>query len=63
MSTAYYQQWDFDELMSMQGASTEHNDDETDFDGYDEYASSLCVDDCECCNCMECLGLSWANFI
>lgn len=61
MSTAYWKQWSCAELMSMQGIEPDvyHDNDEDD-----------CHDDNQepeehCCSsfCMDCLGLSWKDFM
>jgi hypothetical protein len=59
MSTLYYEQWSSTEIMSMHGVEIEDD-------------MELCQDDddtesrqwgCDCANCMDCLGLSWRDFI
>ncbi len=61
MSTAYWAQWSHAELMSMQGIEIDaYQDDDHDdcHDDSDEEPEAHC-----CGNCMDCLGLSWRDFM
>jgi len=61
MSTAYWSQWSHAEIMSMHG--DELDDDEVDTDlEHDEDDTNM--EQIHCCgNCMDCLGLSWRDFM
>lgn len=61
MTTAYWSQWSHDEIMSMHGVDLDEVD--TDLD-QDEVDSDLRQNKgCNCSNCMDCLGFSWADFM
>jgi hypothetical protein len=60
MSTAYWGQWSHAEIMSMHGVELEDEEDDTDLE-QDEDDTNL-EQDC-CGNCMDCLGLSWRDFM
>lgn len=53
MSTAYWSQWNHAELMSMFGVELETEVD-ADFEQEEKHF---------CGNCMNCLGLSWKDFM
>lgn len=59
MTIAYWSQWSPSELLSMHGIES---DDEVNIDSdHDENNTDL---DQHCCgNCMDCLGLSWRDFM
>lgn len=63
MSTAYWNQWDKEELDAMQGKepiTVTYQDDDHD-DGRDDRYHN---EEAHCCNgCMDCLGLSWRDFM
>lgn len=59
MSTTYWNQWTHAELMSMHGLELEDIDTDLCPDGL-EKLTSCCVNGC---NCMDCLGLSWRDFM
>lgn len=59
MSTAYWDQWDQQEIMSMQGIEFH---DEPDL-YHDESESDLDQTRCNCANCDDCLGFSWNDFM
>lgn len=60
MTTAYWSQWSHSELMSMHGVELDdcHDDDHDDYHDDSEAAEEHC-----CSGCMECLGLSWRDFM
>ena len=61
MCGPYWSQWSHAELMSMQGVEIDEVDgSDEDVDGSDEQVGGR---DCECSNCMECLGMSWSDFM
>ena len=58
--TAYWSQFSKQEIDSMHGIEPEDYDDETDVD-YDEDETET---EQHCCgNCMDCLGMSWRDFM
>jgi hypothetical protein len=62
MTTAYWAQWSYAELMSMQGVELEdgHKDDyhdDCDYDGDEGPHEHYCS------GCIDCLCLSWRDFI
>lgn len=60
MSTAYWAQWDHDDLMSMQGVDAdeyEKEENDIDYDEEEEEGHGCCG------NCMKCLGMTWADFM
>ena len=61
MSTAYWAQFSHQELMSLQGVELDDPDLCQDED--DAYLEQL-EKEAHCCgNCMDCLGLSWSDFL
>ena len=57
--SAYWAQWTREELMSMQGIElTAYHDDDHDDDHDDGETEEHC-----CSGCMDCLGLSWRDFL
>lgn len=58
--TAYWSQFNKQEIDSMHGIEPEDYDDETNVD-YDEDETET---EKHCCgNCMDCLGMSWRDFM
>lgn len=60
MTTAYWAQWNYAEVMSMQGVEVDEVD--TDLDQV-EIDTDLRQQRCDCSNCMDCLGMSWRDFM
>lgn len=60
MTTAYWNQWSHDELMSMHGIENIDQDNEEDIDR-DQQETERKKHDCG--RCLDCLGLSWSDFI
>jgi hypothetical protein len=58
MSAAYWAQWSHVELMSMQGIEVGDYHDEDDRDEDEETSKEHC-----CSGCMQCLCLSWRDFM
>ena len=56
MASNYWSQWSHGELMSMQGIDDDPKKDQ------DEVEVYLCQQ-CNCGACMDCLGLSWRDFM
>ena len=57
----YWSQWSHEELNSMQGIESHDR-----FDDYDDYQDDIPEreEGCSCGNvCMECLGMSWSDFM
>lgn len=65
MTYAYWQQWDKGDLDSWQGKDIEPEDDDEDFspDEDEEEECSCCCAKNPCGNCMDCLGMSWRDFM
>ena len=62
MASAYWAQWSPAELISMQGVELDdyHNDDHDDCN----YEIEVQDNECKCTTmCMDCLGLSWRDFM
>jgi len=60
MSAAYWAQWTHNELMSMHGVEIDaYQDDDQDDSHNDNQEHEV---DC-CSGCMDCLGLSWRDFM
>jgi len=59
MSTAYWNQWDYADLLSIQGLETPEEE-EVNLDQVEDQTNSNRK--CECSNCMDCLGFSWRDF-
>lgn len=57
MCGPYWNQWDRYDLDSWQGKDYQSHDE---VDGSDEKVDGR---DCDCGNCMECLGMSWRDFM
>jgi hypothetical protein len=60
---AYWAQWSRSELMSMQGVDMDNLDA---IFRQDDCDADLCQDEPEegcCSDCMDCLGLSWRDFL
>lgn len=65
MCGPYWSQWSSGELLSMQGVEPE-DDCEDDLDMVDEDEGCKCGGCCEhdpCGRCMDCLGMSWSDFM
>jgi hypothetical protein len=64
MTYAYWQQWDKSDLDSWQGKDYPCEEEEVDVD-YDEPEEEClcCCSRNPCGNCMDCLGLSWRDFM
>ncbi len=62
MSTAYWSQCSHAELMSMQGVELDEIDIDLDQNEYDTDLSQKEEQGC-CSRCMDCLGLSWRDFL
>lgn len=60
MSTAYWSQWSHAEIMSMHGVELDDDEVDTDLE-HDE--DDINVEQHCCGNCMDCLGLSWRDFM
>jgi len=58
MNTAYWGQWSHAEIMSLHGIEDEEDDVNLEHDEDDTNSSQ----NCNCSNCMDCLGLSWRDF-
>jgi hypothetical protein len=61
MSNPYWSQWSHSELMSIQGIEIDdyhHEDEDSDLNEEDQ-------EEIYCCSrgCMDCLGLSWRDFM
>ena len=61
MSTAYWAQYSHSEIMSMHGVEIDdpeynESDDDVDYEPKEKYR-------CDCSNCMDCLGMSWRDFM
>jgi hypothetical protein len=64
MSSAYWSQWDREELMSMQGIETDTYQDDDHDDSYQDDREKEEEKEGYCCNgCMDCLGMSWRDFM
>ena len=62
MSAAYWNQWTHAELMSMHGVELDDQDDDYDFSqDHDEEIEEK--EGCCAQGCMDCLGLSWSDFM
>lgn len=61
MSTAYWSQYSHAEIMSMHGVEIDDQDNDIDYD-YDEQDETDREQGC-CSGCMDCLGLSWRDFM
>lgn len=60
MTAAYWSQWSHSEIMSMHGVELDdRHDDDDDYDREDEEP----VEEGCCSGCMNCLGLSWRDFM
>jgi hypothetical protein len=61
MSTAYWSQWDHEEIMSMQGIElSDYHEENTDHNNDREAEEDKCFSSSDC---METLGLSWKDFM
>ncbi len=62
MTTAYWSQWSHAEIMSMHGVEIDdcHDDDQDDC-----HIDREELEEAGCCasGCMDCLGLSWRDFM
>lgn len=66
MCGPYWSQWDKADLDSWQGIEPCQDDDEDDCHeerDEDDEECSYCCDRSPCGNCMDCLGLSWRDFM
>lgn len=61
MTAAYWSQWDYSELMSMQGIELDEVNDSN--LSHEENDTEVCQQRCNCGNCMDCLGFSWRDFM
>jgi hypothetical protein len=61
MSTSYLSQWSHTEIMSMHGIELEDMEANADLE-HDEDDANVEKEHC-CGNCMDCLGLSWRDFM
>ena len=60
MTAAYWAQWDLAELMSMQDVELDEDHDIN----IDDMIEEKQDDECPCgYHCMDCLGLSWRDFM
>jgi hypothetical protein len=57
---AYWDQWSHAELMSMHGVELEECQNDDLFDYHDDKEE---IEGCCATGCMDCLGLSWSDFI
>ncbi len=57
--SAYWEQFSHDEIMSMHGIDLDDTNLEREYVDTDLQH----FDDCNCDNCMECLELSWKDFM
>lgn len=58
MCGPYWSQWDKSDLDSWQGKDLVEEEDEDDFD-----EPRIRRQECDCSNCMDCLGMSWRDFM
>jgi hypothetical protein len=65
MTSAYWQQWDKSDLDSWQGKDIDPPDDDEDFDDDDNDREAAEEEyGCTCgYYCMDCLGMSWRDFM
>ena len=65
MSTAYWSQFSHAELMSMHGVELDdYQDDDHDDYHFDRVSDEEQEEEEGCCSgCMDCLGLSWSDFM
>jgi len=64
MCGPYWSQWDKSDLDSWQGKDlVEEEDEDFDPDEDEEEECSCCCERNPCGNCMDCLGMSWRDFM
>ena len=57
MDSAYWRQYSLAEILSMHGVEFEE------YGSNEECIADLSQIQCNCSNCMDCLGLSWKDFL
>jgi hypothetical protein len=62
MSINYWSQWDRQDLDSWQGKDIVSHDDDY-FDCHEDREEPEEEYGCHCGNCMDCLGMSWRDFM
>lgn len=65
MCGPYWSQWDKADLDSWMGKDTYQDDDQDDYydDSEEECSCLSCCSHNPCGNCMDCLGMSWRDFM